>query len=77
MNRNGPLTDWTACDDVPPLVEAAHRLDREFRGRVHPGLIRTVVRHSHEQLDCPSAAALPELVERLARQRLLEHVTST
>jgi|1186.fasta_scaffold515578_2 hypothetical protein len=74
MNRNGPLSTSTARDDVRPLVEAVHRLDREFRGSVHPSLIRTVVRHSRDELDCPSAEALPELVERLARQRLLEHV---
>ena len=77
MNRNGPLTNRTARDDVRPLVGAVHRLDREFRGSVPPNLIRTVVRHSHDQLDCPSDGALPELVERLARQRLLDHIRSS
>jgi len=55
------------------VAEAVQRLDREFRGSVHRGVIISVVRRSRRELDSPSAEALPELVERLARQRLLQH----
>jgi hypothetical protein len=36
--------------------------------------VLAVVARSRTDLDTPSAAALPELVERLARQRLSDHV---
>jgi hypothetical protein len=68
-------TDCSSSDDV--LVgEAVQRLEREFRGSIHRGVIAGVVRRSRHELDSPSAGALPELVERLARQALLQHVTA-
>ena len=59
--------------DARVLVEAVRRLDREFGGNVHRGVIRTVVQTSHDELDCPSTEALPELLERLARERLRQY----
>jgi hypothetical protein len=59
--------------DDPSVVGAVERLDREFRGAIRPGDIVRVVRRSRHELDSHSAGALPELVERLARQRLLQH----
>jgi hypothetical protein len=56
------------------VVDAVHRLDREFRGTVGRHVILGVVRRSRAELDGPPPGALPELVERLARQRLLQHV---
>ena len=68
-------TDCSSSDDVL-VSEAVQRLEREFRGSIHRGVIAGVVRRSRHELDSPSAGALPELVERLARQRLLQHVTA-
>ena len=65
-------TDCSSSDDVL-VSEAVQRLEREFRGSIHRGVIAGVVRRSRHELDSPSAGALPELVERLARQRLLQH----
>ena len=48
------------------------RLEREFAGAVQRPAIAEVVRRSRQDLDGPHPAALPELVERLARQRLLQ-----
>jgi hypothetical protein len=63
----------TRVRDDRSVIEAVHRLDREFRGAVHRGVIVQVVRRSRDELDSPSPGALPELVERLARQRLLQY----
>ena len=63
-------------DDLA-LTEAVQRLDREFRGSIHPGDIVAVVRRSRHELDSHSPGALPELVERLARQRLLQHAAES
>jgi hypothetical protein len=41
---------------------------------VHRDVILGVVHRSRDELDTPSSEAPPELVERLARQRLLQHV---
>lgn len=72
MTRNRSSTTSRAGDDQS-VTEAVQRLDREFRGAVHRGVIVAVVRRARWELDSPSAAALPELLERLARQRLLQH----
>jgi len=72
MTRNELSTIIGASDDQS-ILETVQRLDREFCGSVHRGFIVTVVRRSRHELDSPSAEALPELVERLARQRLLQH----
>jgi hypothetical protein len=57
------------------LVEAVHRLDREFAGALGRADIAQVVSWCRADLDGPHPAAMPELVERLARQRLLQRVT--
>ena len=59
--------------DELAVTEAVQRLDREFHGSIHPRIIVSVVRRSRHELDSPSSGALPELLERLARQRLLQH----
>ena len=72
MPRNELFATIGACGDRS-VAEAVQRLDREFRGSVHRGVIIDVVRRSRLELDGPPVEALPELVERLARQRLLQH----
>ena len=61
--------------EIRAYTDAVRRLDHEFHGNVHHDVIRTVVRQSLHEIECPSPGALPELVERLARVRLLEHVS--
>jgi hypothetical protein len=73
MTSNGPSTPAGAGDDRF-LDEAVRRLHQELRGSVHRDVILGVVHRSRDELDTPSSEALPELVERLARQRLLQHV---
>jgi hypothetical protein len=55
-----------------PLVEAAVRLPADFCPPLTLADILAVVRRCQRDLDTPCAAALPELVERLARQRLMD-----
>lgn len=70
MDRNGAGVGGEAG----VLTEAARRLNREFHGSVSSRVIRAVVVDSRAELDCPFTAALPELVERLARERLRQHL---
>ena len=70
MTRRESSTLVGAGDDHS-VAQTVERLDREFCGSVHRNVIVTVVRRSRRELDSPSAGALPELLERLARQRLL------
>lgn len=72
MMRSESTGHVLSGDDLA-VTEAVRRLDREFRGSIHQGIIVRVVRRSRHELDSPSAGALPELLERLARQRLLQH----
>ena len=74
-----PRADTTALvirDDDRWMVEAVQRLDREFDGALGRADIAQVVSWSHADLDGPHPAALPELVERLARERLRQRVAS-
>jgi hypothetical protein len=73
MQRNGS-SGRAGGGEAAVLTDAVRRLHREFDGTVHPGVVRLVVHRSRDELDCPSAEALPELVERLARQRLQERL---
>jgi hypothetical protein len=57
-----------------PLVEAAARVYAEFADRLTLAEVLATVARARTDLDTPSAAALPELVERLARQRLADHL---
>jgi hypothetical protein len=54
---------------------AVARLAEEFADRLRPQLIDTVVRTCRRDLGGSPVGALPELVERLARQRLTASVT--
>ena len=70
-------TDLTAPlirNDDRWLVDAVRRLDREFGGTLGRADIAQVVSWSHADLQTPHPAAMPELVERLARQRLLQRL---
>ena len=74
-----PRADTTALlirDDDRWMVEAVQRLDREFDGALGRADIAQVVSWSHADLQGPHPAALPELVERLARQRILQRVST-
>lgn len=52
------------------LIEVAVRVYEDFADRVTREEVLDVVARCRADLDIPSSAALPELVERLARQRL-------
>jgi hypothetical protein len=56
-----------------PVVEhAVERLAIEFRDEVPPSTVRSVVVQARSELCADPPGALPELVERLARVRVLE-----
>ena len=73
MPRN-ELPVLVPAHDDQWIVDAVHRLDREFGGTLGRADIAQVVSWSHADLQGPHPAAMPELVERLARQRLLQRV---
>jgi hypothetical protein len=52
------------------LADVVDRLGREFGRRMPERQIVLTVRRARRELDIISGPALPELVERLARQRL-------
>ena len=54
----------------PVIDNAVKRLVVEFIGRLPARTVAAVVRRSRHDLDSCPPAALPELTERLARQRL-------
>jgi hypothetical protein len=56
--------------DDPAVEQAVVRLADEFRTRLRPQVIGTVVRTCRQDLSGVPATALPEMVERLARERL-------
>ena len=57
-----------------PLVEAAVRVCADFAEHATLAEVLTVIARCRNDLDAPSDAALPELVERLARQRLADRI---
>jgi hypothetical protein len=59
----------TLTDDLA-VEQAVARLADEFQARLPPQVIGTVVRTCRQDLTGVPATALPELVERLARERL-------
>jgi hypothetical protein len=64
--------------DVAPglfVGTTVSRLAAEF-APLHPPIVRRVVLDSRRDLAGAPAPALPELVERLARQRLLESLST-
>jgi hypothetical protein len=68
MNSVAP----TAPD--PSVAQAVARLAVEFRHQLGPQLIVRVVRDCRRDLGGSPVGALPELVERLARHRLMQAV---
>ena len=52
------------------------RVYADFADRATLAEVLAVVARARNDLDTPSAAALPEMVERLARQRLADGVAS-
>ena len=63
----------TSTDDLaldPAVDLAVARLVDEFRPRLRPQVVGSVVRSCRRDLSGVPATALPELVERLARTRL-------
>ncbi len=70
------LPAMSTRDDDRWMVDAVRRLLREFGGALDQADIAQVVSWSRADLDGPHPAAMPELVERLARQRLLQRVAA-
>jgi hypothetical protein len=60
-----------------PLTQVTERLYREFHPHVARPEIVDLVRRCRAELDTASTGALPELVERLARQRLTDLSTAS
>jgi len=71
MPSNHSPVDPVVHDD-PAVAAAVARLSAEFAPRVQPSVISRVVVGSRVDLSGAPGPALPELVERLARQRLLQ-----
>jgi hypothetical protein len=60
-----------------PLVEVTVRVYADLADRATLAEVLAVIARARNDLDTtPSAAALPEMVERLARQRLTGRVAS-
>ena len=57
-----------------PLVDVAVRVYADFAEHATLAEVLAVVARARNDLDTPTAAALPELVERLARQRLTDRL---
>lgn len=53
------------------VVDVSERLMAEFEGRIGPDLVARTVMACREDLQGCGEGAMPELVERCARQRLL------
>jgi len=62
--------------ESPPLPDVVERLFADFETQLGLPVILAVVRRCHRELDIVAGPALPELVERLARQRLHDLVTT-
>lgn len=58
----------------PVIDDAIERLVFEFTGRMSAQTVAAIVRRSRHDLDSCPPAALPELTERLARQRLSDRL---
>jgi hypothetical protein len=71
MPLNEPWAAPAAHHD-PTVTAAIARLSAEFAPDVRPAVISRVVAGSRVDLSGAPGPAMPELVERLARQRLLQ-----
>ena len=56
------------------LADVTERLMAEFEHQIELSVITRVVLQCRRDLDTPAIHALPELLERLARQRLLDQL---
>ncbi len=61
----------------PALAEIAKRLCAEFHPRIAREQVSAAVHQADNELVGAPEGALPELVERLARQRLTDQLPST
>jgi hypothetical protein len=61
--------------DLNSLADVVERLYTEFESRLGLPVVITTVRHCRRELDITHGPALPELLERLARQRLHDIIT--
>jgi hypothetical protein len=70
MTSNETLVRSLTTRTDPAVNSAINRLTTEFAEDLPQPVVRRVVLSSRRDLNGSPAAALPELVERLARQRL-------
>lgn len=75
--RRAPTVGGPTGDSAPPddagaesMADVVERLATVFDGRVRLPVIVAVVRRCRRELDIVSGPPLPEMLERLARQRL-------
>jgi hypothetical protein len=59
-----------------PLVDVAVRVHGDFSEHATLTQVLAIIEGCRRDLDSPSAAAMPELVERLARQRLTDQLAA-
>jgi hypothetical protein len=59
-----------------PMVDVAVSVYADFADRTTLAEVLAIVARARNDLDTPNAAALPELVDRLARQRLADSIAS-
>jgi len=77
LSHSGQEVEMTMNDDDYSYCDVTERLFSEFE-RAHPlPVIAAVVRQCRADLDGSPREAVPELVERLARQRLLGQQPNT
>ncbi len=71
-----PPTSAASTPEPPSLSGVVERLFAAFESRLTLPAIFAVVQRCRAELDTVPGPALPELVERLARQRLHDLVTT-
>ncbi len=76
IRRRGDGAPVPSLSD-PVIDDVTQRLASEFAGRLSAVTIAAVVRRSRLDLDSSPPAALPELTERLARQRLHDRLAQS
>jgi hypothetical protein len=72
MLRAHAATQPAAVRTDPAAAAVISRLTPEFRDQPGPRAVERIVLQARHDLDDLHPPALPELLERLARQRLLE-----
>ena len=72
MPREHAATTPAAARSDPTVAAAISRLGPEFYAQAGPLTVERVVLQARHDLEDVHPPALPELLERLARQRLLE-----